>query len=60
MTDSGGAATRPDTAVLMLAASGGQDLDDVLTVLAQLDQAVPVAASLAELKKAAGADAEAV
>lgn len=145
MTDSGGAATRPDTAVLMLAASGGPDLDDVLTVLVrhepdyvlvtvagevdfasaaglrerlftlasagrplvadldrvsfidaaglgvlagaarqaaahgaslrvvcarrqvrrlfrltQLDQAVPVAASLAEVQRAAGADAEAV
>ena len=145
MTDGSWAAMRPDTAVLMLAASGGPDLDDVLTVLVrhepdyvlvtvagevdfasaaglrerlftlasagrplvadldrvsfidaaglgvlagaarqaaahgaslrvvcarrqvrrlfsltQLDQAVPVAASLAELKKAAGAAAEAV
>ena len=33
MTDSGGAAMRPDTAALMLVASGGPDLDDVLTVL---------------------------
>ena len=145
MTDGSWAAMRPDTAVLMLAASSGPDLDDVLTVLVRhepdyvlvtvagevdfasaaglrerlftlasagrplvadlnrvsfidaaglgvlagaarqtaayggslrvvcarrqvrrlfsltrLDQAVPVAASLAELKKAAGADAEAV
>ena len=116
MTDGSWAAMRPDTAGLMLVASGGPDLDDVLTVLVrhepdyvlvtvagevdfasaaglgvlagaarqaaahgaslrvvcarrqvrrlfgltQLDQAVPVAASLAELKKAAAADAEAV
>ena len=145
MTDGSWAAMRPDTAGLMLVASGGPDLDDVLTVrvrhepeyvlvtvagevdfasaarlrerlftlaatgrplvadldrvsfidaaglgvlagaarqaaahgaslrvvcarrqvrrlfgLTQLDQAVPVAASLAELKKAAAADAEAV
>jgi anti-sigma B factor antagonist len=33
MTDSVWAATRSDTAVLMLAASDGPDLDDVLTVL---------------------------
>ena len=33
MTDSFWAATRSDTAVLMLAASDGPDLDDVLTVL---------------------------
>ena len=33
MTDSGWTATRPDTAVLMLAVSDGPDLDDVLTVL---------------------------
>ena len=33
MTEGGWAATRPDTAVLMLAASDGPDLDDVLTVL---------------------------
>jgi anti-sigma B factor antagonist len=33
VTDSGWAATRPDTGVLMLAASDGPDLDDVLTVL---------------------------
>jgi hypothetical protein len=67
VTDSGWAATRPDTGVLMLAASGGPDLDDVLTVLVrrlfgltQLDQAVPLVASLAEVQMAAGADAEAV
>ena len=67
MTDSGRAATRPGTTVLMLAASDGPDLDDVLTVLVrrlfgltQLDQAVPLAASLAEVQVAAGADAEAV
>ena len=33
MTDSRWAATRPDAAVLMLAASDGPDLEDVLTVL---------------------------
>ena len=33
MTDSCWAAVRPDSAVLMLAASSGPDLDDVLTVL---------------------------
>ena len=33
MTDGGWAAARPDTAVLMLAASRGPDEDDVLTVL---------------------------
>ena len=33
MTDGGWAAARPDAAVLMLAASDGPDLDDVLTVL---------------------------
>jgi hypothetical protein len=72
------AATQSDTAVLMLAASDGPDLDDELTVLvrhepdyvlvtvaglgvlAGADQAVPVAASLAELQVAAPADAEAV
>ena len=33
MTDGSWAAMRPDTAGLMLVASGGPDLDDVLTVL---------------------------
>ena len=33
MTDSSWTATRPDTAVLMLAVSDGPDLDDVLTVM---------------------------
>jgi anti-sigma B factor antagonist len=37
MTDSFWAATRSDTAVLMLAASDGPDLDDVLTVLVRYE-----------------------
>ena len=91
MTDGGWVAARPETAVLMLAASGPDQDDDAVTVrvrhepgyvlltlagevdfasvaglrerlfsLTRLDQAVPLAASLAEAREAAGADAEAV
>ena len=56
MTDSFWAATRSDTAVLMLAASDGPDLDDVLTVLVrhEPDYALVTVAGEVDFASAAG------